>query len=410
MIDLGLKRISQLLPNISTLPWRAIHVAGTNGKGSICAYLTSILHSASIPVGRFTSPHLIHPHDSITINNAPVPQHLYNLASSTIRSRNESLRIGATEFEILTATAFECFTLAHVAVGVVEVGLGGRLDATNVLRKKIACVVAKVDLDHQAFLGETLRDIAAEKAGIAVEGVRVVVDGGNPGEVLEAVEKVVERVGGEMVVPVVEVGKPGEGVKVTTEVFGTLRFTKMLPGRFQAANLACAVTALEEAVKRGHKITPEDVVTGVANTEWPGRLQTIDVRGITKIPGSRVLLDGAHNPGAAKELRAYIGDAENVVWVLAFSKGKNVDEMVGILIKENDTVVATEFGAVEDMPWVKPVDASEIAAAVEKVGVPGSVAENVKDALRRAFAEAQGRRVVVAGSLYMVGELLREMQ
>lgn len=307
--------------------------------------------------------------------------------------------MNATEFELLTATAFECFTLANVEIGVVEVGLGGRLDATNIIAGKIACVVTKVDLDHQGFLGNTLAEIATEKAGIATErGVKVIVDGSNPGEVLQAVRKVVEGAGAEVMVPKVDI--VGEEVEITTDVFGKLRFSKMLPGRFQAGNLACAVAAIAEAAKRGYKIRPEDVVDGVANTVWPGRLQTVDVRAVTGVLGSRVLLDGAHNPGAAKELRAFIGERENVVWVMAFSKGKDVDEMLGILIKKDDFVVSTQFGPVEDMPWVKSVDGEEIVAVAAKKGVTGAVAPNVKDALKRAFAETQGRRVVVAGSLY----------
>lgn len=287
----------------------------------------------------------------------------------------------------------------------VEVGLGGRLDATNILTGKIACVVTKVDLDHQGFLGNTLGEIAREKAGIATElGVPVVVDGGNHREVVEAVEKVANEASARVVIPQVKVlgsEEGGSAVEITTEAFGKQKFLKMLPGRFQAGNLACAVTALSETVKKGYSsITAESVLHGVAATEWPGRLQTVSVEQITGVPESTVLLDGAHNPGAAKELRNFVGEQESIVWVLAFSRGKDVSEMVGILMKAGDEVVATRFGEVEDMPWVKPVDPDEIVEAVkQKHGVDGNTAGNVTDGVKKSFSLASGRKVVVAGSL-----------
>jgi len=197
MIELGLSRISQLV-KYTPLTWKAIHIAGTNGKGSVASYLSSLLKRGKIRTGRFTSPHLIDRWDCIVIDEETVAKPVFDLVESEVKARNGKYNIGASEFELLTATAFGIFNRHRVDVGVVEVGLGGRLDATNVLTAEdvIVSIITKIGIDHQAVLGDTLGEIATEKGGIIKKGVPFLVDSTNPPEVLAALEACAAKVSG----------------------------------------------------------------------------------------------------------------------------------------------------------------------------------------------------------------------
>lgn len=189
MIRPGLERISLLLKDVS-LSWRAFHVAGTNGKGSICAYIAQMLQTAQLKSGRFTSPHLLDRWDCISIDNQPVEQALFKDVEARVKWKNEQHSINASEFELLTATAFEIFNEQKVQVGVIECGMGGRLDATNVLQNPLVTVISRIGLDHQAFLGDTVEKIAVEKAGIIKAGVPCIVDGQNESSILAVIKDI----------------------------------------------------------------------------------------------------------------------------------------------------------------------------------------------------------------------------
>ncbi|KAI5778239.1 Mur ligase [Geopyxis carbonaria] len=401
MINLSLQRISQLIKP-STLPWKAIHVAGTNGKGSVCTYLSHILHSSSIAVGRFTSPHLTHPRDSITISNTPISLPLFSACSAHITALDASLNLNCTEFELLTATAFEAFTRAGVVIAVIEVGLGGRLDATNVLapEQTLCSVVTKVALDHQAQLGGTLAAIAREKAGIIKPGVGgVVCDSSNDAAVREAVSVAADAADVDVVW-----AAPQEGGLVSP-----------LEGSFQRENLSCALAAIDVLRQSGdwQAITDASIEAGVAASRWPGRLEWRVLRDGC----AEALVDGAHNPAAAAELSRYVdakirGAGDGVVWVLAASQGKDVPAMVRALVRSGDAVVATGFGAVEGMPWVSCAPVEEIMQAVGAVEGVEAVGHPVEKAVEAAYnlAAEGGRTVVVAGSLYLVGDIIRQTE
>ncbi|KAI5802123.1 Mur ligase [Pyronema domesticum] len=408
MIDLGLKRITQLLSH-SSIPWKAIHVAGTNGKGSVCAYLSSTLHSSGLRVGRFTSPHLVHRWDCIQVNNSVISESAFLAAEAHILSLNDTHSIGATEFELLTATAFELFTRSNIEIGVVEVGLGGRDDSTNVLPAEnvLVTVVTKLGLDHQGFLGNTIEEIAAVKAGITKQNIPMVVDASNQDSVLEVIRKVVtDSQGGDFILAAAEPnGSPADtGCFITTPSFGTLRFEKLLAGGYQPQNLSCAINALSLISSKYPQITPAAIVKGVAETKWPGRLEMLDIGKIH--PGAEALVDGAHNPQAQRELRGYVDThirprgSGKVYWVLASTKGKDVNGMIEELLGENDVVVATRFGAVDGMPWISSVETGEIVKAVEGRGEVKEV-QNCVEAVRIAAREVEkeGAALVVAGSL-----------
>lgn len=330
---------------------------------------------------------------------------------------NKRLGIGATEFEVLTATAFELFSSSGVEIGVVEVGLGGRGDATNILDAEhtLASVITKLGLDHQGFLGDTLEEIASAKAGIAKQGVAVVVDASNPPSAIDVVRQVVAEVGGGGGTVVLAApdggggggssGSDSDGCDITTTAFGKLHFRKLLPGAYQPFNLACAVNALSLVAPRFPQLAPAAIIAGVAETKWPGRLEHLDISAVVP-DGGTVLVDGAHNPQAQRELRVYVDEhirplarAGKVYWVLAAAKGKDVSGMIRELVTDGDAVVATTFSRVDGMPWVQAVEAADIleAAPGREANGAGDCVEAVAGATVRA--REQDAAVVVAGSL-----------
>ncbi|RPA95551.1 FolC bifunctional protein [Choiromyces venosus 120613-1] len=411
MIDLGLKRIARLVRDQGKFPWRAIHVAGTNGKGSVCAYISSCLKTSGIASARFTSPHLVDRWDCITLNGAVVSEDLFLATEAAIKQKDAEESIGASEFEILTATAFEIFSRERVDVAVVEVGIGGRLDATNIIEPPVAAVITKIGLEHQGFLGSSVEEIAKEKGGIIKGGSMCIVDGMNEEGVLSVLGKIAEEVGVESFHAVRPEMVDGDGgvCEITTEAFGRLRFDRFLSGNYQPANLSCAVHALSYLSREFPSITASTVLAGVRNTSWPGRMETVDVSCLLPGKERRVLLDGAHNTQAALALSDYVTrklrtGGKFVSWTIAVSKGKDVKEMLRILLRPGDKFVAVEFGPVDGMPWVVATGTEEIIGAVrevfgEEVGaVDGGsdVLGGVKLALELAGEKG---RTVVAGSL-----------
>lgn len=422
-IDLGLKRVSRLLallgdPHKSN--WYSIHVAGTNGKGSVCAYISSVFSEARISNGRFTSPHLLDRWDSISINGRAVNESLFQEVEGVVRETDKSHEVGATEFEMLTVTAFEIFRRERVRVAVVEVGLGGRLDATNVLVANedendnwgvISSVITKIGLDHQGFLGSTLGKIAKEKAGIIKPFIPVVVDGSNAPEVLEVVTSTAENNNAHVEIVVPQPTRvPGESL-IKTSNFGIIN-SKITPlkGNYQANNLGCAVNALSSVAHFFPDLTRDHVLKGIGKTNWPGRLQVLDIS-LDKDRDIPVLLDGAHNDEAAEKLREYIDTTlrkspdSPVIFVVAFTQGKDFNSILQRVLKPQDTVIATEFGKVDGMPWISSHTSQEVADVAQTV-VSSQVQQssNVREAVNLVDTTD---RIVIFGSLYLVSEVLR---
>lgn len=403
MIELGLGRISRLIKH-TPQTWKAVHVAGTNGKGSICAYLSAMLHASGVRVGRFNSPHLIDRWDCITIDDRPVRESVFLEAEKSIKDWDKKENIGASEFELLAATAFEIFTREKIEMGVVEVGLGGRLDATNVLQNKVATVISKIGLDHQSFLGNTIEEIATQKAGIMRSGVPCVVDRSNDDTVLKALQAHAQEVGTDIVYS-----------SSDSAFFDELQKDDFEPHQWE--NLACAYTAFHLAYTSTnsplHRLLP-----AVRNMTWPGRLQTINIRSLTGRNES-ILLDGAHNRQSAEVLGVYVDrklrkENKKVTWVLAASKGKALDDILKSLLQKGDCVTSVGFGPVDGMPWVKSMDTYEVLKAAAQCGVDQSQLHDAGDdlsaALRWAAEASDEGPLVVAGSLYLVSDVLRHLR
>lgn len=407
MIELGISRISRLLQQ-TNLSWRAIHIAGTNGKGSITAYISALLGAGGVRCGRFTSPHLIDRWDCITIDEKVVQEPLFRRIEEQVKLRDRTLGIGASEFELLTATAFEIFNHEKVEVGVVEVGLGGRLDATNILKEVLVSVISKIGFDHQSLLGNSIEEIAGEKAGIIKPKVPCVVDGTNTPEVIRVLRNRAQEVGTD----ITTVGSNVAG-SISPGLLRIFDTADLEP--HQRANISCAVAALHKAIP---KIRPDldvdNLLPLVSSVQWPGRLQRINMQPLVARKED-VLLDGAHNGQSAEVLSSYVErrlrpSGGNVTWVIAASRGKDLSELFHNLIKSGDNVATVRFGKVDGMPWVKSARTSDLKVAVQSIPKLGEIATFEKDipgALAWASRISSGRPLVVAGSLYLVSDILR---
>lgn len=404
MINFGLKRILRLLesignPHVNT--WKAVQVAGTNGKGSVCAYISSVVTEAGTKNGRFNSPHLIDRWDCIQINSKPIGQSLFERIEKFVRKANRDLRINATEFEMLTAIAYESFKQNNVKLAVVETGMGGRLDSTNVLQSSdvLATVITRIGLDHRDFLGDTLADIASHKAGIIKPGVPCIVDSSNNGEVLHVIRQEA-------------IEKNSLLVMTGDSTYNPLGLappsTSPLLGAYQKSNLACAWSALYFVQQHfADSIKEQKLYRGIEKTQWPGRLQWVDIN------HCRVLLDGAHNPQSAALLDEYIDNnirnrtqkTQKTAFIMAFTHGKQYNEIIDILMKPGDTVVCTQFGKIDGMPWISAENAGAIAELVKQKGAQAVIETDPIAALGHVEPNT-----VICGSLYLVGEVLRHLR
>lgn len=403
MIELGLARVQALLQK-TPQTWKAIHVAGTNGKGSICAYLMAMLRAHGVSCASFTSPHLMDRWDCIAINEVPVLESKFLHFEQLVRKRNDELKMGATEFELLTATAFEIFEAEKIEVGVVEVGLGGRLDATNAMRDKTVSVISKIGLDHQSFLGNTLDEIALQKAGIMRPGVPCVADASNHESVLDVLKTQSRTTGASLTL------STPQGVPLVEALYADLE-------PHQAQNLATAYEAFKLAYPQFAE-SADILVPAIRQTQWKGRLQQLDISPVSSRT-EPVLLDGAHNVQSAEVLANYVrrhiradNPSRPVTWVLAASEGKDFAEISRILLRPGDSVVAVEFGAVDGMPWVKPMQAEAILKAAAQVDLSSqyNAHRDIADALACAVKTAAGGGLVIAGSLYLVSDILKQLR
>lgn len=410
MIQLGLGRIARLLEH-NLLPWRAVHVAGTNGKGSVCAYASAMLNAARIKCGRFTSPHLVDRWDCIQVGGKTIDESLFREAEAKVKAKDKVGDIRASEFELLTATAFEIFAKEKVEVGVIEVGMGGKLDATNIIKDPLVTVITKIGLDHQAFLGNTLETIAHQKAGIMKPGAPCIVDGTNAGEVVEILRASAEGIGA---MPFI--CNPQDMCDEDSLLWSTLRKEDF--EIHQQNNINLAFEAVKQVVSRLRpSVEPQRLLYTILDTALPGRLQMLSMEPITGRQ-EKVLLDGAHNIQSAEVLYSYVShkirrERFPVTWVVAFSEGKDMQQILSSMVKSHDNMVAVEFGAVDGMPWVQAAAVDEILRVARSIGVHGQIHNALNDlelALRLATGESMGGPLVVAGSLYLVSDFLRMLR
>lgn len=405
-MKLGLENISLLLARMGSpqnqVP--AIHVGGSNGKGSVCAFLSSILVEAGFRVGLATSPHLVNLEERIALDNLPISPKMLAEAATHVRDQVETLqaegvlRRTPTYYEFLIATAFHVFHANRCDLQIIEVGMGGRLDATNTMARPLLCVVTRIDMEHSAYLGNTLEKIAVEKAGIARPGVPMVTYEGRA-ETLQALHDAVSRAGATLIkarqasrLEVEDHGKATARVGRTT--YRNLSIP--LPGRHQHENLLLTLSIVEQLKAQGLAITQDHVVRGVERTRWPGRLETVREH-------PTVLLDGAHNPAGAAALAAYLDtlpDHGKLFLVFGAMKDKDILSVMKILLPHADRVFLT-CAAVQ-----RAEDPETLARMARPLHPRLSVVPDPGEALEQALEQAEVQdTVLVAGSLILVGEI-----
>ena len=390
-IKLGLDNIIAIVGRLGhpERAFRSVHVAGTNGKGSVTAMVDAALRAAGHGCARYTSPHLLDVSERFVVNGRPVTAEALAEAIADVRNaagalqREGVLRANPTFFEVTTAVAFELFRCAKVEMAVLEVGLGGRLDATNVVLPAVSAITS-IAFDHEMYLGSSLRDIASEKAGIIKPGVPVVVGELDP-DAMSAVESIARHRGAEI-------------ISSSPREVGHLRIG--LPGAHQVANAAVAVKVLETLNARGINVDTAATATGVAHPGWPGRL---DQR---RLPGGReILLDAAHNPAGATALASYLWEQSmsGLPLVLAVMRDKAIDGILGALASVVGHVVLTRASN------PRSADPEMLADRVRVIApeLPATVASSPAAALDVAWR--QSHRIVAAGSLFLIGDIMKEL-
>jgi dihydrofolate synthase/folylpolyglutamate synthase len=399
-IKLGLDNITRLCAALDhpERSFATIHVAGTNGKGSVTAMVHAALRAAGIRAARYTSPHLMSLTERFVIDDGPVDESMLEQVGREVLALVDDLRekgtlsVTPTFFEVTTAIGFELFRRAGIEVAVIEVGLGGRFDATNVIQP-LAGAITTIAFDHQQHLGNTLAQIAFEKAGIIKPGMTVVA-GTLPLDAMRVVRNACldrgatlneasdSSLGFEMVD-----GRARITVETPTAVYGPLPLA--LRGEHQAANAVVAIRLLEAAQAQGFAIDRAAIERGLTTAEWPARLELLALPG-----GKQVLLDAAHNAEGAAALAGYLRawHPERPTLVLGIMRDKDVDEILRPLLPCVSRVIATAA------PTPRALPAADLAG---RIGRSTNVIADPEEAIDHALQ--MSNTVLIAGSIFLAG-------
>jgi dihydrofolate synthase/folylpolyglutamate synthase len=402
----------------------SVLIAGTNGKGSTAATLASILRASGVKTGLYTSPHLVRINERIRVSGREISDDDFAFLQGEVdRVAEKLVERGELPwhpsfFEMMTAIASEHFAREKVELAVLEVGMGGRLDATNVVEPRVS-VITDISLDHQKFLGETVGEIAREKVGILRPGVAAVVLPQQPeandvigNTILELGARAVNAVpyvppvspgSTQYLVPGTEQGRTESVYRYPLAVLGEqILVETSLVGRHQLRNVALAIAAGVELSQQGFGgITARSIERGIPETRWPGRFQVIAAR-----PGwPEMVIDVAHNPAGAWALRSALSEQyedRRLIFVFGAMRDKAISEMAEILFPLAERVIATR----PENP--RSASPEEIQHAAARTGVEVEAVEDVGGALERARVLASaGAVIVITGSIYLVGEVMR---
>jgi dihydrofolate synthase/folylpolyglutamate synthase len=384
-IKLGLDNIRTILAALGhpERAWKSIHIGGTNGKGSVAAMVERGLRAAGLRTGRYTSPHLDRIEERVAIDGEPIDHDTFSVVTADVFDAVDGLveggRLGEgrpTFFEVSTAIAFEVFKRASVDVAVVEVGLGGRFDATNVLTPEISAITS----------------IAFEKAGIAKPGVPLVI-GRLPPEAAAQVARVARDVDA----PIINAHST-----TTDRTYPPLRLA--LAGRHQLENAAVAVAILERWSNTVSHVPTDAIVTGLTQCDWPARLEWL------RVSGGELLIDAAHNPAGAAALASYLQDTGSAKLPIVFAAmaDKDLRKMIAALAPVAASFIATT------VPHVRARTADQLAAEIRQmISIPvesedspiAAVTRALEGPVHRSLGEGGSRRAVACGSIYMIGPL-----
>jgi len=402
-IILGLDTISNILKYLGNPQdrFKAIHVAGTNGKGSVASTLAFILHLAGFRTGLYTSPHLVRFSERICINNRPVSDdavlEAYKAVKNVPRGERE-----LTFFEFSTAMAFHIFAKEKTDWAVIETGMGGRLDATNLISPEVS-VITNISLEHREYLGNTIEEITGEKGGIIKQNRPVITGVGQ-----ESAAEVLRKIAGEKSAPLYRFG---EAFRVSADKGGSFTYhgiqntwTDMRPGlsgRYQMDNAALVLAACEILMQNGVNITAEHIRQGLLRNRWPGRLEKV-------CQSPAVILDGAHNLDAARVLAEYLAEkmsGQKIIMVMGILDDKPYREMMHHLLPLCRKVIICQAKTGRAIP------AARLAEAAKEIIADTEIIPDVGQALAHAMKTASLEDMIcVAGSLYVVGEAKEHLE
>lgn len=385
--------------------FKVIHVAGTNGKGSTCAFLTSVLREAGYSCGLFTSPHLVEINERFQINEVNIDNSTFLKAFEKVKKLSDELvsegNYHPTYFEMLFLMGMVIFAEAKVDYVTLETGLGGRLDATTSVENPVACVITSISFDHMQYLGNTIEEIAAEKAGIIVPGVPVIYDGND-----KAAAKVIKERAEMLHCPAYEVctkdtcihknTQAGIDFSIKSAYYGNTVFSIPFIARYQVMNAALALTTIA-VTEEGMSIPLDKICDGMKKTRWQGRMETI-------MPG--VIVDGAHNEDGIKkfvETAAHFQESYPLTLLFAAVDDKDYTEMIQTICRQIHfrNIVVTQVGGYRLVP------AEELASVFTKNGCKNVVFyEDIQEAFEKAcFLKGEDGMLFCVGSLYLVGEI-----
>ena len=409
----GLERIQSLVSRLGhpEEKVRMIHVAGTNGKGSVCTYIYTILNAAGIRTGCFTSPAVMEYRERFRIAGRSVSQAALCRSLETVKAAVDAMLLDGedspTQFEVETALAFQLFADTDCEVAVIECGMGGELDSTNVIRNPLACVLTSISLDHMAVLGKSLDAITRQKAGIIKQHSHVVTIEQSP-EVINVIKAKCSLEKADLtIIGRGEIANTKWGLRGSSFDYGKRKGLRIgLVGINQTDNAAIAVAAIDALRKEHIKIDDESIYKGLRESEWPGRFDII-----AKKP--MFILDGAHNEDAAKKLSESVEyflhneeEAGKLILIMGVLADKNYDAVVKYMAPHGAHVITI---TPPDNPRALP--ALTLAETVKKYNNMVSVAGSITEALEMAYLLADDQSVIIAfGSLSFLGEMRRQVE
>ena len=408
-IDLSLSRLKKLLkkldnPHLKIGP--TIHIAGTNGKGSVTSYLRSIYEAANLKVHTYTSPHLINFNERIRINSKLIEDQYLNSILEECEKKNESEPI--TFFEITTAAAFLAFSRNKADLVLIETGLGGRFDATNVIKNPLCCVLTPISMDHMNFLGNSIEKIAFEKAGIIKKQSTVVLSKQN-----NVVRSIVKKGVLSKRCRLFEEGKDWAIKEINKESF-VFKFLNsqyqyplpFLKGKHQVENAATAISTVKSINQI--QVNENFINDGIRKVFWPARMQNLSNGRLRKKLGNKfdIWLDGGHNEDAANMIFSFIKDwsSQDKIMILAMTSGKNPTTFLKKIINQFKLVILLP---IENHQYIKPYEIRESIRAKfdDKIKVECSL--NIDEAIDLILDKHLSGKILICGSLYLAGQILK---
>ena len=397
----GLERTYALLEKMGNPQnkLKFIHVAGTNGKGSFCAMLSSILRKANLKVGTFTSPYIVRFNERMKVNGKDISDKTLAQLTTWIQPLADSLEEKPTEFELITALAMEYFHREKCDIVVLECGMGGRLDSTNTISSSVLSVITGISLDHTAFLGNSIREIAFEKAGIIKRGCPVLYCG----ECGEA-ENVIQQIAKEKNAPFFTVNRE-DLIIHKTDLNGTIfsangfkELTLALLGSYQPKNAQNVLKAIEQMTLQGYQIPEKAIREGLKEVKWPARFEVVSKSPI-------LICDGGHNPegveSAVESVKMYFGK-EKIILITGVMADKDYNYMASKMAEVTQNAICIQ----PSNP--RALEAKVLAEVFQKLNVDAKAAASPKEALLFAFdlAKKEKLSILCLGSLYMYGEII----